>query len=298
MKPYFECSDKLNKPYEAFLFDAQTSEMFPILPHWHYFVEILYMVEGNAYVEAGEENYVLEPGDLIVFYPQMSHAIYSTGQLPIRYYVLKFDPAHLNISGSALPSISSLIAMAAVEQKLSVYFSKEKFNQEKMKQLIQGSVKTLEEKQFGYDIIMHSNYCLLMAEILRVWKQEGFQIKKRKKETVLSEKFTEVSEYISQHYQEDLSVAELAEKFHMSYSHFAAIFKEYYGQTCKEMILTVRLQKAEDLLQFTDFDLTYISQETGFCDCSHFIKAFKQKYGVPPRKYRMKEKSFDFVSQK
>lgn len=110
--------------------------------------------------------------------------------------------------------------MAAVEQKLSVYFSKEKFNQEKMKQLIQGSVKTLEEKQFGYDIIMHSNYCLLMAEILRVWKQEGFQIKKRKKETVLSEKFTEVSEYISQHYQEDLSVAELAEKFHMSYSYF------------------------------------------------------------------------------
>lgn len=58
------------------------------------------MVEGKAYVEAGEENYVLEPGDL-------------------------------NISGSALPPISSLIAMAAVEQKLSVYFSKEKFNQEK-----------------------------------------------------------------------------------------------------------------------------------------------------------------------
>ena len=89
------------------------------------------MVEGNAYVETGEENYVLEPGDLIVFYPQMAHAIYSTGQLPIRYYVLKFDPVHLNISGSALPPISSLIAMAAVEQKLSVYFSKEKFNQEK-----------------------------------------------------------------------------------------------------------------------------------------------------------------------
>ena len=146
MKPYFEYSDKLNKPYEAFLFDAQTSEMFPILPHWHYFVEILYMVEGKAYVEAGEENYVLEPGDLIVFYPQMAHAIYSTGQLPIRYYVLKFDPAHLNISGSALPSISSLTAMAAVEQKLSVYFSKEKFNQEKMKQLIQGISEDVRRK--------------------------------------------------------------------------------------------------------------------------------------------------------
>lgn len=27
------------------------------------------MMEGKAYVEAGEENYILEPGDLIVFYP-------------------------------------------------------------------------------------------------------------------------------------------------------------------------------------------------------------------------------------
>lgn len=290
MKPYFEYSDTLNNPYEAFLFDAQTSSVFPILPHWHYFMEILYMVEGNAYVEAGEENYVLEPGDMIAFYPQMPHAIYSTGQLPIRYYVLKFDPAHLNISGSALPPISSLIAMAAESQKISVYFQKEKLNQEKVEQLILESMKALEERRFGYDIILHSNYCLLMAEIFHVWEKEGFQIKKRRKQTeiMLNEKFAEVSEYISQHYQDPLSVEEMAEYFHMSYSYFAAKFKEYYGQTCKEMILAVRLQKAEDLLRFTDFDLTYISQETGFCDCSHFIKAFRHKYGVTPGKYRDK----------
>ena len=97
MKPFFEYSDTLNNPYEAFLFDAQTSSVFPILSHWHYFMEIIYMLEGNAYIEAGEEDYVLEPGDLIVFFPQESHAIYSTGMFPIRYYVLKFDPVHLNI---------------------------------------------------------------------------------------------------------------------------------------------------------------------------------------------------------
>ncbi len=288
MKPYFEYSDTLNNPYEAFLFDAQTAGVFPILPHWHYFVEILYMLEGNAYVEAGEENYVLEPGDLIVFYPQMPHAIYSTGQLPIRYYVLKFDAVHLNMSGSALPPISSLLAMAAEEREVSVYLEKDTLDGRKVRRLIQESIKALEEKNFGYDIVLHSNYCLVMAEIFRVWEQEGLQIKKRRKESSLNEKFAKVSEYISQHYQEEISVEDLAGKLRMSYSYFAAKFKEYYGQTCKEMILAVRLQKAEDLLRFTDFDLTYISQETGFCDCSHFIKAFKQKYGVTPRKYRNK----------
>lgn len=286
MKAFFEYSDTLNNPYEAFLFDAETSGVFPILPHWHYFVEILYMVEGKAYVEAGEEGYILEPGDLILFYPQMPHAIYEEGQLPIRYYVLKFDSAHLNISSSALPSVASMIAMASEEKEVPVYLKKEKLDQRKIDFLIRESVKVIEEKRFGYDIVLHSNYCLVMAEIIRVWEQEGFQIKKRKKEASLNEKFAEVSEYISKHYQEDLSVEELAKSFRMSYSYFAAKFKEYYGQTCKEMILAVRLQKAEDLLRFTDFDLTYISQETGFCDCSHFIKAFKQKYGVTPFKYR------------
>ena len=42
MRPVFEYSDTLNTPYEAFLFDAQI-ETFPVLPHWHYYMEIMMM---------------------------------------------------------------------------------------------------------------------------------------------------------------------------------------------------------------------------------------------------------------
>ena len=59
MKPYFEYSDTLNSPYEAFIFEAEHSEIFPIRSHWHYFMEIIYLIEGQAYVEAGKEIYVL-----------------------------------------------------------------------------------------------------------------------------------------------------------------------------------------------------------------------------------------------
>ena len=55
MKPYFEYSDTLNSPYEAFIFEAEHSEIFPIRSHWHYFMEIIYLIEGQAYVEAGKE---------------------------------------------------------------------------------------------------------------------------------------------------------------------------------------------------------------------------------------------------
>lgn len=286
MKPIFEYSDTLNQPYEAFLFDAQESSVFPILPHWHYFMEIIYMLEGNAYIEAGDENYVLEPGDLIVFYPQMPHGIYSTGQFPLRYSVLKFDPAHLNIPGSSLPPISGLLAMAGEDKNLSIVFPKEKLDHEKLKRLFKNSIEAVTEKRFGYDIELHSNYCLIMTELFRIWEEEGFQIHQKAKEPSLNEKFAEVSEYISRHYQEPVAVEEIAQQMNMSYSYFASKFKEYYGQTCKQMIQNVRLQKAEDLLRFTEFDLSYISQETGFSDCSHLIRMFKERYGITPKQFR------------
>lgn len=286
MKPIFEYTDTLNQPYEAFLFDAQESSVFPILPHWHYFMEIIYMLEGNAYMEAGKENYVLEPGDLIAFYPQMPHGIYSTGQFPLRYYVLKFDPAHLNIPGSSLPPISSLLAMAGEDKKLSIVFSKEKLDHEKLKSLFENSIEEVTEKRFGYDIELHSNFCLILTELFRIWEEEGFQIHQKAKEPSMNEKFAEVSEYISRHYQEPVGVEEIAQRMNMSYSYFASKFKEYYGQTCKQMIQNVRLQKAEDLLRFTEFDLSYISQETGFSDCSHLIRMFKEKYGITPKQFR------------
>ena len=47
MNPIFEYSDTLNNPYEAFFFDAQKNN-FPVSPHWHYFMEILYILKGTA----------------------------------------------------------------------------------------------------------------------------------------------------------------------------------------------------------------------------------------------------------
>ena len=91
MNPIFEYSDTLNNPYEAFFFDAQKNN-FPVSPHWHYFMEILYILKGTAYIETDTDNYVLEPGDLIVFHPQTPHAIYAAGPFPLQYQVLKFDP--------------------------------------------------------------------------------------------------------------------------------------------------------------------------------------------------------------
>lgn len=74
MDQYFEYSDRLNAPLEAFLHQT-TPENFPILPHWHYFIEIIYLLEGHALISCDDHVYALHPNDLIYFPPQHLHTI-------------------------------------------------------------------------------------------------------------------------------------------------------------------------------------------------------------------------------
>ena len=77
IKNLYEYCDGLNSPIEAFV-HTSTPDNFPILPHWHYFFEIIHILNGNTEVICNENIYNLSPGDLIIFCPKHIHSIYET----------------------------------------------------------------------------------------------------------------------------------------------------------------------------------------------------------------------------
>ena len=129
----------------------------------------------------------------------------------------------------------------------------------------------------------------LLIEIARKIDKPTKQTGEKHAEQNLS--FYHILEYIDTHSSERLEVAQLADLCHMSYSNFARLFRENYGRSCKEYIQYIRLNKAQDLLLNSDFDLDYIAQETGFFDCSHFIKAYKNLRGITPKQERLFHKA-------
>ena len=48
----------------------------------------------------------------------------------------------------------------------------------------------------------------------------------------------------------------------------------------------MRISKAQDLVLFTSKSLNCIACETGFSDCSHFIKTYKKLFGITPNQQR------------
>lgn len=293
MNSLFEYSDSLNAPYECFSADSGKDSYFPVRPHWHYFVEILYFLGGNGIVTCDNQTFYTAPGDLVLFLPQTVHSIYVATDVPLRYDVLKFDLGQLfpaaDHSSSTFSGIHfpTLFAHARGDKNVNIYLTAEQLAHIPAESLITRCITEMEQQQYGYRMMIRSYVQTLLLEIVRIWREDGFDTDKAFTPPKDADSLYSITEYIDAHAHLPLKVEDLAERCHMSYSYFAKTFRETYGQSCKKYIEYIRICKAEDLLRFTNLDLSYISQETGFSDCSHFIRVFRQQKGITPKQFRM-----------
>lgn len=293
MNSLFEYTDSLNAPYECFYADSGENISFPVRSHWHYFMEIIYTQEGKGVMSCDQSAFYTEPGDLVLFPPRTIHSIYTTTDVPLRYGVLKFDLGQLfpgtDTSSSTFSGIHfpSLFAHAIENESASLHLTSEQLRLLPIKDIMDRCITEMEQQQYGYRMLIRSCLQTLLLEIIRIWRDNGFDTDQAFSLPRNADSIYSITEYIDTHAHLPLKVEDLAEHCHMSYSHFAKVFRETYGQSCKKYIEFIRICKAEDLLRFTNLDLNYISQETGFADCSHFIRVFKQQKGITPKQFRM-----------
>lgn len=285
MQYLFEYSDTLNSPYEAYTYDAAKMG-FPIRSHWHYFMEILLMKEGTGLVECDGKSYVVEEGDMILFHPEAVHSIYATTKLSPRFDVLKFDVNKLYTENSYAPKLRIILEYANRIQKSNIYFKEEAIRDLVVQEIFDECRNEMKGKSYGYDIVVHNKICYLLVQIIRLWREQGLNTDIAVANSADVDSIHAITGYIDAHVGDQIRVEELAEMCNMSYSYFAKNFKQYYGRSCKEYIEFIRVSKVEDLLLFTDFDLSYISQETGFSDSSHLIKIFRKWKGITPKQYK------------
>ena len=282
----FEKNDSLHTPMECFLYDC-SAEVFPIKPHWHYFAEFVYVLRGTLEVTADDKTYIVSENELVLFPPSCVHSIFSAdGTLPL-YAVLKFDPGRFSGEGS-FSAPPAVIFQYAGRNGLSLHFDSSQTIHLGAKDIFLDCMEEMKKQEYGFDIMLRSQVCRLLLRIIRVWMEEGLDISVLPLHSGDIHDIENVTEYIDSRLEEPLRVTELAEFCHMSYSAFAAKFHERHGMSCKEYMERMRVFRAEEYLLFTNQDLNYISQQTGFSDCSHFIRCFKKYKGITPGQFRMK----------
>lgn len=93
-------------------------------------------------------------------------------------------------------------------------------------------------------------------------------------------------DYISSHFAQPMTVAQVAERCGLSASRFAHLFKAQTGETPQRYLETQRLNRARQLLEFTQAPIRQIAAEVGFENPFYFTLRFKQHHGASPRTWR------------
>ena len=93
-------------------------------------------------------------------------------------------------------------------------------------------------------------------------------------------------EYLDEHYTERITLDDLAERFFINKFYLSKIFKETYGTTVNNYLISKRITRAKQLLRFTDMTVDEVGAAVGMGDANYFSRMFRKVEGISPREYR------------
>lgn len=91
-----------------------------------------------------------------------------------------------------------------------------------------------------------------------------------------------IKKYITLHYNESISLNEIAEIMSISRPYLSTLFKKEMGISFKDYLISFRINRAIEILQEKNLPLKIVADMVGYSDYAQFSKIFKKKMGISP----------------
>ena len=96
----------------------------------------------------------------------------------------------------------------------------------------------------------------------------------------------ELRAYIEAHPEQDLSIAALGRRMHLSAKYLGELFKAATGEPLGSYVIRTRMRHACALLANTQLKVYAVAAQVGYADAKHFATMFRAVVGVSPAEYR------------
>lgn len=247
--------------------------------HTHPFYEVFFYLSGKVTYDIEGKIYRLRPGDIVLVNNKELHRTCMEPGETYERYVLWIDPEFIRQI-----SIGTDLAMCFE------YSARKKYNLlrpgAETYMIIKNIFSRLEKSYFsgnyGSEVLRRSHLAELLVYLNRAFleqKDEDIEI-----DIEYNRKINSMIRYINENLHEDLSLESLAAMFYMSKYHLLREFKRNTGYTIHQYIQKKRLIMASMLLK-DNMKVTEVSIKCGFSDYSNFIRAFRNEFGYPPKRY-------------
>lgn len=105
----------------------------------------------------------------------------------------------------------------------------------------------------------------------------------------------QLSAYIDKNIENIATLDDLSDHMHINKSTLTDIFKKIFGMTPMRYVIHRRMEKAKELLLYSDLSISEISEKLGFSSIYYFSKAFKEREGLSPLSFRERHED-SFIS--
>ena len=244
--------------------------------HCHSFYEIYYVDRGNCRFMVENNIYDLRQGDFLLIPPDILHYTrYLDG--PCKKYGIYFRNNDISQqAAAAMPGGSAFFQETRIFQLPDAHHYQVELLLERMlteEKIEDSRTEAMLYLQLQELLLFCSRNCSFLQEI-------PANIRTTDRQIVLA------ARYISDHYMEPISAADIASAAGFSPNYLSKRFREAAGIGVHEYLMFVRLQHAALDLVSTGDSITEIALRSGFSDSNYFKDAFKKKYGITPSAYR------------
>lgn len=247
---------RIDKEFESFI-------------HTHNNLEILFVNEGEGYINFVKDKIEIKKGNLII---------------------VNKGSKHIEVSNSFLDFFAIGIRNAFILNKFSNDDNLIKINLNndliyEFGCLYKFIFKECEELNTYYQNNIENYLNILMNKLLR-FSNLTLSISSEKKDYLIDT----IKNYIDNNYNQTIKLDSLANSLNLSKSSICHKFKESMNISIIDYKIIKQLEEAKNLLEISDMSVIEICNLVGFNSSSYFSKQFKKRYNISPMEFR-KEKT-------
>lgn len=258
--------------------ESEVKESGYVMPshHCHPYFELFYIETGACRFFIENNMYDMHTGDFMLIPPQVFH-----------YTRYLFGPCKRNIIFFRETDVEESVKQLLPQQ--AGFFSEMQFFQVPV--TYQNQIATLLLDMVKEEKISDERSSLMLQMLLQTLfllcsRECKFPQDIPANIHTTDRQIVQAAQFISGHYMEPITTADIAEAADYSPNYLSRKFREATGIGVHEYLVFIRLQHAALELIATDDSITEIALRCGFSDSNYFKDAFKKKYGVTPRAYR------------
>lgn len=248
--------------------------------HLNAMCEIYIFVSGEADYIVESRCYPLTPYDVIIINPYEPHMpLVKHGCEYERYYFL----LPLNIFSFMRNDPMQLLLHENRRGNNLIRLPAEK------KEILKSNLNCFQNLWPDENVSLYTQACSSLLGILGLLNEHiscNNPVLLSSSDGIMPDLVADVLHYIQNNLSSDLNEAVLANIFHVSTAHLSRQFKDHVKIGLKKYTLFCRIGYAKRLLD-SGRNVTEACFESGFTDCSYFIKVFKSYTGITPYKYQL-----------